>query len=179
MTTDAIRADTITVEPLSAEAFAPFGEVIEHCSGTRISTNGGTAIRAHAISAIDCGSDGGTAYINMFHVPKPVPIEPVRMLERHPISTQAFIPLERVRFIVVVADASVVPSHGALRAFLTDGRQGVNYLKGTWHHALIALDPGSLLVIDRSTSAQTLEQDYDEYWLRQVVALSLPSDLLS
>jgi ureidoglycolate lyase len=72
------------------------------------------------------------------------------MVERHPLSSQAFVPLSRLPFLVVVARPGDVPRADDLRAFVTNGRQGVNYARGTWHHPLIAFDEsGDFLVIDR------------------------------
>ncbi len=72
------------------------------------------------------------------------------MLERHPLSSQAFVPLSAARFLLVVAapGESVLP--GGIRAFVSDGRQGVNYRRGVWHHPVLALDAETdFLVIDR------------------------------
>ena len=72
------------------------------------------------------------------------------MVERHPLSSQAFIPLAPAPFLLVVAAAGDAPRPAALRAFVTDGAQGVNYARGTWHHPVLALDRiTDFLVVDR------------------------------
>lgn len=175
MNIDARGWQSLKLEPLHAHSFAAFGEVVESGAGMQYLTNGGTALRAHAISPIDCDAKGGCAFISMYHYAQAVPLDPVRMMERHPLSSQAFIPLGRMRLLLIVAEASADPEPGTLRAFLSDGHQGVNYRRGTWHHPLIALDPGSLIVIDRSESAVTLVQDYEEHWLLHPVAIETPT----
>ena len=65
-------------------------------------------------------------------------------------------------FLVVVVERSKRPAPSDLRAFVTNGRQGVNYWPGTWHHPLIALKAGDFLVIDRQGPGEGFNQDYDE-----------------
>jgi ureidoglycolate lyase len=73
------------------------------------------------------------------------------MVERHPLGSQAFVPLNGQRFVVVVAPPGESVEIESLRAFVTNGRQGVNYHRGTWHMPLIALEAGQeFLVIDRA-----------------------------
>ena len=71
-------------------------------------------------------------------------------MERHPLGSQAFMPLDAQPFIVVVAPLGEQVAPGDLRAFITNGRQGVNYRRGVWHHSLIALNaPARFIVVDR------------------------------
>jgi ureidoglycolate lyase len=142
-----VSAIVLPLRPLSAAAFAPFGEVIEPAAARRVfEVNDGTAKRFHDLARIDTGSDGGHPVLSLFRAsPRELPFE-ITMLERHPLGSQAFIPLGGARFIVVVADN---PETEPL-AFLAQDGQGVNYRRGTWHHPLIALDRDSdFLVIDR------------------------------
>jgi len=152
----------LPVEALTAAAFAPFGDVIEAGSAQRIyAINDGTTQRFHDLAAIDVGTDGGRPLLSLFRAqPRPLPIA-IRMLERHPLGSQAFVPLDpRGRYLVVVAeDPTAMP-----RAFLASHGQGVNYRRGCWHHPLLALDEVSdFLVIDRggpgdNCDEQTLAQ---------------------
>jgi ureidoglycolate lyase len=81
------------------------------------------------------------------------------MVERHPLGSQAFIPLGGFSFIVVVAAPGESVNPADLRAFVTDGRQGINYHRGTWHMPLIALAPGQqFLVVDRSSADGNCEE---------------------
>jgi ureidoglycolate lyase len=83
----------------------------------------------------------------------------VEIMERHPLGSQGFIPLHDRPFLVVVAPPGAEPGPAAIRAFLTDGRQGVNYYRGTWHHYQLTLDQtGDYLVIDRAGPGLNLEE---------------------
>jgi ureidoglycolate lyase len=139
-----MKTRELVVEPLTPEAFAPFGEVIAPgAARTEYEINEGTSQRFHALGRVEC--DGGQAVISIFRAqPRTLPFE-VRMLERHPLGTQAFMPLSDAPYLVVVAaDPSAPP-----RAFLAR-RQGVNFRRGTWHHPLLALEGTSdFLVVDR------------------------------
>jgi ureidoglycolate lyase len=136
---------TLPVEPLTRGAFAPFGEVIAaDAAHTTVAVNDGTAQRFHALGRVD--GDGGTTVLSIFRAqPRTLPFE-VRMLERHPHGSQAFVPLSGTPYLVVVASDPSQPP----RAFLARGDQGVNFRKGTWHHPLLALERQSdFLVVDR------------------------------
>ena len=136
--------------PLTADAFRPFGEVIETDNASEIRLiNEGTTTRFHDIAPVDVSAEGGRALISIFRgKPFEAPVR-IAMLERHPLGSQAFVPLEGRAFLVVVApDRNGSP--GEPLAFLASGRQGVSYARGTWHHPLIALEePSDFLVVDR------------------------------
>jgi ureidoglycolate lyase len=139
----------LPVEALSAAAFAPFGEVIEPAGAKQVyAINEGTAQRFHDLAALDCAHQGGRAIVSVFRAaPRELPFA-VTMLERHPLGSQAFVPLDpATRYLVVVAES---PQHTP-RAFLAQQGQGVNLTRGTWHHPLLALDRRSdFLVLDRA-----------------------------
>ncbi len=135
-------------EPLTAEAFAPFGEVIETQGAEHYPINEGTSERFHDLAEIDV--EGGRALLNLFRgQPRDLPLA-IRMMERHPLGSQAFVPLGAHSWMIVVAPAGDPPGPADLRAFLAQPGQGVNYRRGVWHHPLIALEAVSdFLVIDR------------------------------
>ena len=141
----------LAVEPLTTDAFRPFGDVIEAGGAARHHTiNAGFAERYHDLARIDTGEGGGRPLLNIFRAtPRPLPLR-LDEVERHRLGSQAFVPLAPLRFLVVVAPPGPAPQAGQLRAFLAAPGQGVNYARGTWHHPLIALDAGGdFLVIDR------------------------------
>ncbi|MGB0694494.1 MAG: ureidoglycolate lyase [Rhodospirillaceae bacterium] len=138
-------------EPLSAQAFAPYGTVIETEGVFPITINEGFAKRYDDLARVPVGADGETK-ISLFRAePRPMPIA-LTMMERHPLSAQAFLPMVPDPWLVVVADPDQgVDRPGALRAFLALGHQGVVYHPGVWHHPLLVLRPASLfLVVDRA-----------------------------
>jgi ureidoglycolate lyase len=143
--------DGIRIEPLSAEAFAEFGEVIEATATARhYPINQGTTMRYHRLAAVQTLGDGAEAIISIFRGQRfQLPLT-IQTMERHPLGSQAFMPLAGQRFLVVVAAGGERPDPTRLHAFITNGAQGVNYRNGTWHHALLNLaDASDFLVVDR------------------------------
>lgn len=160
---------TLAIEPLTRAAFEPFGDVIELDGAKQIPINLGTTIRFHDLCKVDVTDEGGRTLVNLFRgQPRVLPFE-VKMMERHPLGSQAFIPLDDRPYLVVVAPAGEL-DESQIRAFVTRGWQGVNYAKGVWHHPLIALDKVSdFIVVDRGGEGLNLnEQDLREsLWLTQ------------
>jgi ureidoglycolate lyase len=135
----------LPLEPLTAAAFAPFGDVVAPQGGDAVTMNSGTAKRYAALAAVDVCGEEARAVIGLVHAQaRALPFD-VTFLERHPLGSQAFVPLAGTRWIVVVAESP----DATPRAFLAAMGEGVNYRRGTWHHPLIALEAGWFVVIDR------------------------------
>ncbi|SAK82963.1 ureidoglycolate hydrolase [Caballeronia pedi] len=150
---------TLTLEPLTREAFVPFGDVIELEGARHFPINAGTTERFHDLANVEVGfENGGRPLINVFRgQPRPQPVV-ISMMERHPLGSQAFVPLADVRYLVVVAPAGEFDS-AKLRAFYAHGWQGVNYARGVWHHPLIVLDKaGDFIVVDRGGDAPNCDE---------------------
>ncbi|NNF92626.1 MAG: ureidoglycolate lyase [Boseongicola sp.] len=148
----------IPIRPLSAEAFAPFGDVID-CAGDpdRI-INQGLCGRFHDRAKMEFGD--GRAGLSLFRAePRLLPMM-LEMVERHPEGSQAFIPMSMDRFLVIVApDGDGTP--GAPLAFETAPGQAINFHRGTWHGVLTPLHaPGLFAVVDRIGEGANLE----EHW---------------
>jgi ureidoglycolate lyase len=145
----------LPLEPLTTAAFAPFGTVIEADYARSRLINEGRCRRFHALATVDAGADG-EAILSIFRAtawPRPIRIA---ILERHPLGSQAFIPMERHAWIAVVAERPEAP---ACRAFLVRGDQGLQIAKGVWHHPLLALAPvHDFLVVDRAGPGDNLEE---------------------
>jgi ureidoglycolate lyase len=156
----------VKLEPLTRAAFAPFGDVIEKVGAATFETNQGTAVRYHDLARIDLAGSEGRTLVSIFEatVAAELPFR-LRLLERHPISSQAFVPLGETSFVVVVAPGGNQPDLGCIRAFMTAGRQGINFHPATWHHPLIALQRADFLVIDRDGPGPGFDQDYEEVLL--------------
>lgn len=130
---------TLTTEPLTPEAFAPYGDVIAS-TGESIPINQGKGWRYLDLAQVDVADDNGRAAISrVVCAPEDAPV-PLRLMERHPLGSQAFIPVNGQRYIVVVAPAGEPPRPESIHAFLANGEQGINYHRGVWHHPMIALD---------------------------------------
>lgn len=137
-------------EPLTHAAFAAFGDVIEASDSARHFTiNAGNTERFHDLAGIDAGPNGRVIVSIFRGQPRAMPFR-VEMMERHPLGSQAFIPLSGRSYLVVVARVGDAPGVEDLRAFLASAGQGVNYAPGVWHHPLLALgEVSDFLVIDR------------------------------
>jgi ureidoglycolate lyase len=142
----------LKAEPLTAEVFAPFGDVIQTAGRAPRVINEGTCERFDDLASVDVLANGGRPLMSIFKAaPRPLPFA-VRVLERHPLSSQAFYPLDGVPFLVVVAEDgdAGTPCSTQIRAFRAAGDQGVSYRRNTWHHALLAIGQTSrFLVVDR------------------------------
>ena len=153
----------IVARPLTAEAFAPFGEVLEAAGGPDRLINQGFCGRFHDRARLDFGD--GRAGISIFEAqPRALPYR-LDMVERHPDGSQAFLPMTQAPFLVVVAaDDGGSPAQPA--AFLTSPGQGVNYHRGVWHGVLAPLEaPGLFAVVDRIGDGPNLEENwFDESW---------------
>jgi len=157
---------TLHTEPLTADAFAPFGEVLEATGTPDKLINQGLCGRFHDRARLDFGTDTsppGRAGISVFLAqPRALPYR-LEMIERHPEGSQAFIPMTQHPFLVIVSHSP----EATPRAFLTNGAQGINLHRGIWHGVLTPLaDPGLFAVIDRiGTSANLEEHWFDTPWL--------------
>ena len=147
----------ILTEPLSATAFAPFGDVLDASGTPDKLINAGLCGRYHDRARLDFGPDG-RAGISIFNAqPRSLPYE-LTLLERHPDGSQAFIPMTQNPFLVIVApDDGGIP--GPVRAFLTAPGQGINLRRNTWHGVLTPLHaPGLFAVIDRIGISPNLQE---------------------
>jgi ureidoglycolate lyase len=149
---------TITIEPLTRAAFAPFGQVIEIDGADHYAINGGMTERYHDLARIELGGADPRPLLSIFRgKPCELPLA-LKMVERHPFGSQAFYPLSPRPFLVVVApDERGTP--GMPRAFLTGPGQGVNIAMNTWHGVLTPLEAESdFLVVDRGGPGNNLEE---------------------
>jgi ureidoglycolate lyase len=137
------------IEKLTRAAFADFGDVISVEGADCFLINNGTTERYHDLANIDVAESHGKPLVNIFRgQPRRFPFQ-VTTMERHPLGSQAFIPLSRNPYLIVVSPRGDFRPE-VLRAFLAPSGQGVNYGKGIWHHALIALyEVSDFIVIDR------------------------------
>lgn len=157
-------------EPLTAAAFAPFGELIAVDAAKRhFSINGGNTERYHDLAELVPGPDGKLIVSIFRGLPRQLPFA-IEMMERHPLASQAFVPLTAQPYLVVVARPGPAPGPDDLRAFLARPGEGVNYAPGTWHHPLLALNEiCDFLVVDRSGPGNNC----DEVRITPAVNLSL------
>ena len=149
----------LKIEPLTRAAFAPFGEVLETAGAELRRINEGTTERFHALAHADVSAGGGKAIVSLLRANRrPLPIL-IRMMERHPLGSQAFHPLSREDWLVVVGEGAKRPEPDTLRCFRASGSQGVNYGRNVWHHPVLNLALlQDFLVIDREGPGENLEE---------------------
>ena len=150
----------LEIAPLTREDFAPFGDVIETDGAQNFLINEGSTVRFHDLAKIETDA-GGRVLVNIFRAsPLRYPLA-VRLVERHPKGSQAFVPLNNRPYLVLVAPKGETVAPGDLRAFLAKGNQGINYHAGTWHHPVLALEAVSdFLVIDRGGAGENCDEYY-------------------
>ena len=147
----------IFTTPLTAEAFAPFGDVLDMNGAPDKIINAGLCGRYHDRAALDFGPEA-RAGLSLFNAePRSLPYD-FDLMERHPEGSQAFIPMTAHPFLVIVAaDKDGKPD--TPRAFLTAPHQGVNFHRGIWHGVLTPLAaPGLFAVVDRIGATPNLQE---------------------
>lgn len=147
--------EALSIDPLTREAFAPYGDVLgggHMPAGVLI--NAGTTLKINALDPVLSAQDGCPKLFVYRTQAQALPLT-LSMLECHQLGSQTFVPLADLSFVVVVAcsasdTASPQPDLSTLRAFWVDGHQGVTLAPGTWHHPLISLHDGELVVLERA-----------------------------
>ena len=140
----------VFLEPLTPEGFAAFGQVIEAGAGPGRPVNLGTAMRFDRLGLLENARPAARPNLAVFRLaPQGLPF-PLTLFERHPHSSQAFVPMRGARWLLCVApeDAAGRPDAARARAFVGGPGRGVNLRRGAWHHPLIALDePAELAML--------------------------------
>ncbi len=144
------NVQVITPKPLTSEAFSAFGDVIEASDDSNsFAINDGFTQRYHDLAKVDVNDKQGHAIVSIFRSTPLVQPIAIKMMERHPHGSQAFIPMGENPYLVVVAPAGEFKLN-RIEVFIANSNQGVNYHKGTWHHFCLALNSISdFLVVDR------------------------------
>ena len=161
------RLNTIAPSPLSAEAFSAYGDVIENTGSPDKIINQGKCGRFHDRANLDFGT--GQAGISLFEAEARSLPYVVDMVERHPEGSQAFIPVDGVPMLVIVADdRDGKPVN--LKAFISQPGQSINLHRGTWHGVLAPLDKaGRFVVVDRIGDGTNLEEHwFSDPWTVEV-----------
>jgi len=151
---------TLTPAPLTRESFAAYGDVIEASSPMAAAMNAERFERFDDLCRVEASNGHVSVSIARCRSATALPYR-FDLVERHPHGSQAFVPLTPCRMLVVVAPPGEAVAVGDLRAFVSNGRQGINYHRGTWHMPLIAFEPGQeFLVIDRSGATPNCDLHY-------------------
>ena len=145
-------------EPLTRERFAPYGDVIDASRDQANAMNEARFERFDDLCDIDMAGGDVSISLTRCRTPTSLPLR-VDLVERHPLGSQAFVPLTPCKMLIVVAPPGEGVDPEDLRAFVTSGRQGINYHRGTWHMPLIAFDAGQeFLIVDRRAGPGNCEK---------------------
>jgi len=150
----------LIAQKLSRENFAAFGDVIETEHAHHYTINAGWAMRYHDLATLDLAQQGGQPCLSIFRaLPRPTPVK-LQVMERHHFGSQTFVPLSGKPFLVVVARQGAAPtSPNDFFIFVTNGRQGINYKPGVWHHPLLAIKATSdFLIVDRKADTDDCDE---------------------
>lgn len=153
--------NTLGVAPLTANAFSPYGEVIETKDRKSYAINFGMADRYNALAKVDVTAENGSPVISLVKSKKYSLPQKVKLVERHPLGSQAFIPVDKIPFVVVVGQPGDDIQADQLQAFMTNGEQGINYHAGVWHGLLLTpFDEMTFICVDREGAGENCEEHY-------------------
>ena len=146
----------INPKPITKENFSKFGDMITTNDIKPLEINNGYAKRFDGIANLDTSKDNGETTICIFSALKRSFPMKIDMMEKHPLGSQAFVPMKETTFLVFVAPKGNKPDLNKIEAFIVPPGIGVNYNPGTWHFPLIATEDMNFLVVDRKGSGDNL-----------------------
>ena len=141
---------------ITKENFSKFGDMISTKDIKPLEINNGYAKRYDGIANLNTSKDNGETTISIFSALKrnfPMKID---MMEKHPLGSQAFIPMKETTFLAFVAPNGDKPDLNKIEAFIIPPGIGVNYKPGTWHFPLISTEDMNFLVVDRKGPGDNL-----------------------
>ena len=162
----------VPVQPLTRDSFRPYGDVVEIGDSRHYTINQGFAERYADMAKLDLLEDSGAPNVGIVRAkPRQFPLQ-VKLMERHPKSSQLFIPLAARPFLVLVAPPGDRPEPKNIMSFKTMAGQGINYGRGVWHHPLIALDQSTdFLVVDRHAKDENCDEvalEHLDLWVGEI-----------
>ena len=150
--------NNIIIKPkmINKENFKKFGDMITTNGIKPLEINDGYAKRYDGIATLDAKKDNGESIISIFSALKRLFPMKVDMMEKHPLGSQAFIPMKETTFLAFVAPEGDKPDLNKVEAFIIPNGIGVNYNAGIWHFPLIATEDMNFLVVDRKGEGDNL-----------------------
>ena len=148
----------IVIKPIkiTRKNFTEFGDLISSEDINPIDINAGYAKRFDNLANINTSKDGGKTIVSIFSALKrnfPMKID---MMEKHPLGSQAFIPMKETTFLCFVAPPGESPEIDKIQSFIIPPKTGINYKPGIWHFPLISTEDTGFLVIDRKVNSENL-----------------------
>ena len=147
---------TINPKPITKENFSKFGDMITTDDIKPLEINNGYAKRFDGIANLNTNKDNGNTTISIFSALKRTFPMKIDMMEKHPLGSQAFVPMKETIFLVFVAPEGNKPDLNKVESFIVPPGIGVNYNPGTWHFPLISTENMNFLVVDRKGSGNNL-----------------------
>ncbi len=141
---------------ISRSNFSSYGDLISTDDISPININDGYAKRFDNLANLDTSKDSGKTIVSIFSALKRTFPMKIHMMEKHPLSTQAFIPMKETTFLAFVAPSGESPEIDKIQSFIIPPKIGINYKPGIWHFPLISTENINFLVIDRKGSGDNL-----------------------
>ena len=148
----------IIIEPklINKENFSKFGDMITTENIKPVDINNGYAKRFDEIAKVDTSNNNGETTISIFSALKRSFPMKIDMMEKHPLGTQAFIPMKETTFLTLVAPEGKKLEMDKIESFVVPKGKGVNYKTGIWHFPLISTEDMDFLVVDRKGPGENL-----------------------
>ena len=141
---------------ITKKKFSKFGDLIDTTKKTPININNGYAKRFHDLIKIDTSKKKGKATVSIFKAKKRKFPMKIDMMEKHPLGSQAFIPMDDTKFLIFVAPRGKKPDTNKIQSFVVPKQTGVNYNAGIWHFPLISMKNMNFLIVDRKGKGNNL-----------------------
>ena len=148
----------IIIKPIEVtrENFAAYGDLISSDAIKPMNINAGYAKRFDDLAKINTLKDKGETIVSIFSaIKRSFPMK-IDMMEKHPLGSQAFVPMKETIFLSFVAPPGDVPEINKIRSFIIPPKMGINYKPGIWHFPLISTEDTNFLVIDRKGRGENL-----------------------
>ena len=141
---------------ITRENFAAYGDLISSDSIKPININAGYAKRFDNLAKINTSKDKGKTIVSIFSALKRSFPMKIDMMEKHPLGSQAFVPMKETIFLSFVAPPGDAPEINKIQSFIIPPKMGINYKPGIWHFPLISTEDTDFLVIDRKGNDENL-----------------------
>ena len=148
----------IKIKPktINKKNFSKFGQIIDTSKKTYFRINNGYAKRYDNLGKINTSTKKGKTIVSIFSAKKRLFPMKIDMMEKHPLGSQAFIPMKETIFLAFVAPPGDFPEVDKIQSFIIPPKTGINYKPGVWHFPLISTENTDFIVIDRKGSGENL-----------------------
>jgi ureidoglycolate lyase len=148
----------VVIKPININKsnFTEFGDIISTGGVNPIDINAGYAKRFDNLADINTSVNSGKTIVSIFSALKRTFPMKIDMMEKHPLGSQAFIPMKETTFLVFVASTGDYPEINKIKSFIIPPKIGINYKPGVWHFPLISTEDTDFLVIDRKGEGENL-----------------------